>query len=507
MNEIADSGRQKIIKNSSHYVSTSLIGQGIGFLRAILMPVLFTPSQLGIWNLMNLILSYTPHAQLGLVHGLNKGIPLMKGEGNEKEEANIKNSIFWANVFLSILVFIIVNIFSLFVADSYKLPIRILSVVVSVQMFYYYYFSLLRSNSKFIFVSNGIFFTSILTTFFVLVFAYSFTNPILGGLIGLGLSSLIVLIYWIRTSSYTFPFAINWVTIKGCFIMGIPILAIEILNSLTLSIDRMFIAVYMNATELGYYALGIMISGVLNVIPGSVASVLYTTMLERFAVHHDPKDVKSLLVGPMRLIWALMISIISIIIVALPALIHLLIPKYSPSIPIVQTLIFGSFFMSISILPHQFLIAVNKQKTLIVTQIIISILILFIDILLIHFGYGLKGIAIGTICGYFVYGVGFTCIALNLLVENLREIVKYVVWQVFPFIMLLLTYWLLNIIFPDKGSALNYILLAIFKIVILLSSLFVYLWIVNRDGLVLDFVKTELLKLFNRFFKKGISNQ
>ena len=56
MNEIADSGRQKIIKNSSHYVSTSLIGQGIGFLRAILMPVLFTPSQLGIWNLMNLIL-------------------------------------------------------------------------------------------------------------------------------------------------------------------------------------------------------------------------------------------------------------------------------------------------------------------------------------------------------------------------------------------------------------------------------------------------------------------
>jgi hypothetical protein len=78
MNEDADFGRRKIIKHSSHYVSTSLIGQGIGFLRAILMPVLFTPSQLGIWNFMNLILSYTPHAQLGLMHGLNKGIPLMR---------------------------------------------------------------------------------------------------------------------------------------------------------------------------------------------------------------------------------------------------------------------------------------------------------------------------------------------------------------------------------------------------------------------------------------------
>ena len=91
MNEIPYSGRQKIINNSSHYVSTSLIGQGIGFFRAILMPILFTPSQLGIWNFLNLILSYAPHAQLGLILGLNKRIPLMRGEGNEKEEANIKN--------------------------------------------------------------------------------------------------------------------------------------------------------------------------------------------------------------------------------------------------------------------------------------------------------------------------------------------------------------------------------------------------------------------------------
>lgn len=506
MNEDADFGRRKIIKHSSHYVSSSLIGQGIGFFRAILMPVLFTPSQLGIWNFMNLILSYTPHAQLGLTHGLNKGIPLMRGEGNEKEEANIKNSVYWVNIFLSILAFIGVYIFSFFVADSYKFPLRILCLLVSIQMFYYFYFSLLRSNSKFIIVSNGIFLTSILSTFFVVVFAYAFTNPILGGLIGLGLSSLIVLLYWIRKSSYTFPFEINWLTIKKCFIMGIPILAIGILDSLTLSIDRIFIAVYMNETQLGYYALGIMISGILSVIPGSVASVLYTTMLERFAVRYEPKDVKSLLIGPMRLIWALMITIISIIIVALPTLIHLLIPKYSPSIPIVQMLIFGSFFMSTSLLPGQFLIAVNKQKFLISTQIIICILVLLIDILLIHFGFGLMGIAVGTIFGYFVYGVGYTCIALNLVVENRREILKYVVWQVFPFIMLLLTYLLLNIFFPDQGTALNYILWAIFKIIILLCSLFVYLWIVNRDGLVINFIKIELIKLFNRFLNKEISN-
>ena len=37
-----------------------------------------------------------------------------------------------------------------------------------------------------------------------------------------------------------------------------------------------------------------MISGVLSIILGSIASVLYKTMLERFLAIKNPKDVKML---------------------------------------------------------------------------------------------------------------------------------------------------------------------------------------------------------------------
>ena len=235
-------GRQKIILDTGHYVGSTVIGQGLGILRAIIMPIFFSPSQLGIWNLMNLLLSYSPHAQLGLTHGMNKAIPLMKGVENKKEETLIQNSVFWINLLLSFLVFLVVLLASFFSPVVYILPLRILSCIVFIQMLYYYFFSLLRAGSRFILVSNGIFFTSVLTTILVIGFVLLFKNPIVGGLTGLGLASFSVLVYWIIKGNYKFPFEVNFLSIKKCFLLGIPVLLIGILESCAVSIDRMFIS-------------------------------------------------------------------------------------------------------------------------------------------------------------------------------------------------------------------------------------------------------------------------
>jgi len=502
MSETQNTSRQKIIKDSGHYVGSSIIGQGFGLVRAVLMPVFFSPTQLGVWNIMNLILSYCPHAQLGLTHGMNKLIPMMKGSGNNEEEVNIQNSVFWVNVLLSLLAFIGMFLYSYFVADAYVIPLRILAAIVFFQMLYYYHFSLLRANSRFIIVSNGIFLTSVLSTVLVITCIVIFPNPVIGGLIGSGLSTLIVLIYWVIKGAYFFPFKINLSTIKKCFFYGIPVLAIGILDSCTVSIDRMFIAVSMSKAQLGYYALGIMISGMVSLIPGSVASVLYSTMLESYAVKNDPKDVKNLLVGPMRVMWALIILLIGFSIIAVPGLIHLFIPKYIPSIPIVQMLIFGSFFMSSSHVPGMFIIAVNKQRLIIILQITAIALVSIVDWLLIYLGYGLTGVATGTICGYLVYGIGYTSIALYMATGKREEVIKYIYWQTFPFIMLLLTFVILNKLFPDSADMVNYAIWAVIKILILLTSLLFYLWIVNRDGQVINFAKTEVGKLARKFSKK-----
>lgn len=463
------------------------------------MPIIFNPSQLGIWNFMNLILSYSSHAQLGLMHGLNKAIPLSKGD--ELEETKIRNSIFWLNLALSTVASVSVFLFSFFIENSYKFPLRILSIIFFLQMLYYYYYSLLRAKAKFILISNGILFTSTLTTFLVLALSYLFLDPIMGALIGLGLSIFIVLIYWHVKSNYVFKFNFNLKTIKKCFIMGLPILAIGLLDSFAVSIDRMFIAINLSETQLGYYALGIMMSGILSIIPGSVASVLYTSMLERYSLNEDPKDVRNLLLGPMRVLWTLMIIIIAIILIILPLLIQLYLPKYIESISTVQILIIGSFFMSASYLPGQFLIAVNKQKLIIVIQLIICIIVSIVDYFCIHYGYGFLGVAIGTITGYSIYGIGYTSIALNLIFDDKKEILKYLFWLILPLLTLFLTFMFVNCLFNFLPNEKPQLLFSIIKLIIVLFATLLSVWIVNKDGVVFHFFKNEYKKVQTKLYQ------
>ncbi len=494
--------RNKIIKDTKHYVWSSIIGQGISLLRAIAVPFLFNPTQLGVWNLLNLILSYTPHAQIGLMHGMNKGIPIMKGQGNFLEEDNIRNSVFLLNILMSIFVIILSIIISFYVPISYRIPFRILSVLLGIQMIYYFYFSLLRSDSKFILVSNGIFLTSFLSTLFVLIFAYLFSDPVSGGIFGLGISTFLVLIYWIYKGAYSFKYFINWKTIKNCLYLGFPILGIGIFDSFSVSLDRIFLAVSFSKTELGYYALGLMISGVLSIIPGSVASVLYTSMLERFSINNNPKDVKDLLLTPIRVIWALMVIFIAIIIVVVPILIKVFIPKYLPSIPVVEILIFGSFFMSCTHLPSQFLISINKQKYILFSQIIISFLIFSLNFVFLKFGFGIEGIAIATSIGYFLYGVSYTVISLKFVLDSVFEIFKYICWLIIPIFILIILFIISDHSFFKNSNDFVDFEKEVAKLFFILLFVLIPLRFVNLDGLIYNFVKVEFISKLP-FFKKN----
>ena len=75
---------EKIVKDLKHYVSATIFGQGFSIIRSIFIPILFSPSQLGIWNLFNVLLGYFANAHLGLLHGMNKEIPYLREKKDYK---------------------------------------------------------------------------------------------------------------------------------------------------------------------------------------------------------------------------------------------------------------------------------------------------------------------------------------------------------------------------------------------------------------------------------------
>lgn len=92
------SERGQIIQDSARYLFATLAGQGFGLIRSVMIPVLLNPSQLGIWNLMNVVVGYGGNAHMGILHGMNKLIPMLRGQGALAEVEQIKDSAFWISI-------------------------------------------------------------------------------------------------------------------------------------------------------------------------------------------------------------------------------------------------------------------------------------------------------------------------------------------------------------------------------------------------------------------------
>ena len=497
----SNNARQKTLKDLVHYTSTTIIGQGFTMLRTVLLPVLFSPAQLGIWNIMFVILNYSGNAHLGILHGMNKEIPLLRGSGKDEEVKDMKDSIFWLIILIGLILLIGLFFTSFFVSDSYVIPLRIVSVTAFLQLLFFYFFSVLRADSQFILISKGVLFFSILSSLLVGLLAFYSPNHLIGALLGIGIAYLFIVAYWVTKVQFRVPFRFKKKAIQRSFFIGIPLIIIGLLDSLIISIDRWVILWNLDQTKLGYYALGLMVSGVLGIIPSSFASVLYSRMLERFAVNKNSKDIDSLFFVPMRAIWGLMLFLICISIIILPLLIRLLIPKYLDSIPIIEIFALGTFFISTSLIPGSYLITNNKHRWLILIQVLTGIFIFIVDTILIYAGYGLIGIALGTVSGYAIYGIAYSVCAMLITIENRSTVLLLMAKQLFPFILMVISFIVISPLFSfgiDPGMQ---IFSAFLKLIILSCILFASLWLVNRDGEVMAFARPEIKAFLAKFIR------
>ena len=494
----SSSERHQIVKNSFRYFSATLFGQIVGLVRSVLIPVLLIPTQLGVWNLMNVVVGYGGNAHLGILHGMNKLIPMLRGRGASTEVEQIKDSAFWVNVLLNAGWFVFVWMALYAVPSAYSSALRITSVIVFLQGMYSYYFSLLRADSRFKLVSVGVGGLSILSTIFVLGFGWFCADRLSGALIGLAVTYGLIVLFWSLASRYHFAFHVSRGAVRRSFEMGIPLTILGVVDSLFISIDRWVIVSYMGATVLGYYALGIMASNLIGLVPGSIANVLYPKMLERFGASGSEVALRGLMVGPIRAMAAVISLLIGGAVLILPLLIRFFVPKYLPSVSLFGILISAAFFYASATIPGSFLVAINKQKILIKIQIVAILLALTLDVGVVNMGWGIVGIAWSTAFAYAVYGCGYMVTAAYYAFDRRSDMVNFLVEIYGLFVAMLLGLILSTALIPAGktiGIALIYTSL---RLVLFLVILLPVLWWSNRHTGLLAIVREMFPAYFNK---------
>jgi len=485
------SERGQIIQDSVRYFFATIAGQGFGMIRSVMMPVLLNPAQLGIWNLMNVIMGYGGNAHLGILHGMNKLVPMSRGQGQIAQVALVRDSVFWSNLILAALAASGIALTSFFVPLSYSKPLQINAVIVLLLLIFYYLFSLLRADNRFGLLSIGMVVLSVLSTVLVLGCGFFAGNHLLGALIGLACAYGLTVFFWQWRSGYHYTFQIDRTALRLSLSLGAPLIVLGVLDTVFMSVDRWVIAARLGETQLGYYVLGIMASNLVSLIPNSVASVLYSRMLERFGANNDPTSLRGLLINPTRAVAALMAIIVGGVVLVLILVVRFILPSYSHSIPVLTILIPGAFFYAVASIPAAFVTAINKQHWLMGVQGICIGLGLSLSITFVFMGWGIVGVAVSTFIVYVVYGVGSTIISGCFAFRARIEIARFMGQVFMPFLAMALALVLGLLVIPTGTTFGDEALRTAGRLALMTAVLPLALWWTNRDGKVMAVIREE----------------
>lgn len=489
--------RHKILKDSSKYLLATVFSQGAGLVRTLLLTIIFSPSQLGIWNFMNVVVGYGANAHLGLLHGMNKIIPPLKSANDTQRFHVVRDSVWWTTGFLGAIAGFIVFLSSYFVSINYSRELRIVSLIIFVQMFFTYLFCLLRAESRFAIVSVGLALFSALSTVFAIIFAYLHPNPLLGALWGLLLANVITVIYWITSASYRFSFSVSFKELREAFYLGVPLIFLGIVDMCFLSVDRWVIATKFSTQELGYYAIAIMVVNIMGLAATSLSNVLFPIMVEKFAQRKDLVGNENILLIPLNAVAAISPPVVFLIMTFLPIFIELLIPKYVPAIPLVLIMLPSAFFLSMAVIAGTYVISINRQLNLIVVQIIAAGISVLLDNLFISYGYGIRGVAYGTFIAYLFSGISYVGIAVYYATNSAREAIQTISRFILPIAVMVSGMVLVDAFISPRVAHIGLFKVALIKLLLIGLPLLLLLVLIHRRGRLWGILREELVGIRN----------
>lgn len=440
---------------------------------------------------MNVIVGYGANAHLGLLHGMNKLIPALRADRDANRLHAIKDSVFWFNLLLGGAAACLAFSASYWVSDTYSTALRIVSSIVFVQMIFTYLFCLLRAESRFRLVSAGMALFAGLSAALVIIFGYLHPEPLYGALWGLFGANVLSIAFWVIAADYKFRFRIEMPEIRESFYLGIPLIVLGIIDMCFLSVDRWIIAAKFGPKDLGYYAIAIMLVNILGLAANSLSNVLFPHMVEKYAATQSASGMDKVLLLPLNAVAAAMPLVILGAIIILPLFITTLLPKYIPSIPLLDIMLPAAFFSSISAIAGTYLISINRQGSLIKIQLVSMAVAASLDFAFVALGFGAKGVAYGTFIGYFVSGLGYTGIAVYCSTLTLSRTLSVITEIMLPFVVMVVGLLLIGTLLPVWYSKAGVMQIAGLKAILVGLPLLGVIWRIHRRSELVGSIASE----------------
>jgi len=318
----------------------------LAFLQNIIYAKILSPELMGYYAMVLSVASYGTLLQLGLLSGLTRELPYAMGKGNVEYSARLVGEV---SVVLSVLIVLVLLAYSLIVRNLYFADDNIrkaflLSGVLAASALYYQIMMVrLRSERKTVLFPLILFSerTIALIVGSIACYYLLFSGPIYV-FITTNLIFFVYITIW-RLNPATYR-VIKLKEISYLIRIGLPMMTAGLLDSLRITMDRLFLIKTTSPYELGLYQfgtlplmLGLGLSGMINQYYGPKILFEYGKVGRLRNVFRKSLVLSLILAGVLLVSWPLAMIVIEYIIVQW-------LPKYENSIPIISIFYVSTIF-------------------------------------------------------------------------------------------------------------------------------------------------------------------
>jgi len=193
--------------------------------------------------------------------------------------------------------------------------------------------------------------------------------------------------------------------IRPLFTLGISLLIYNLAHLIYTTADRWLVLRLLTTEDMGYYHFVIRAVGAATMIPTAFSAVLYPRMMEMYGAKGKKEDLRRAVYVSSSLFSLVSPFVLVSVYCLVQFVVRFYLPEYEPSMSFFAILILGVYCSLSSVGIGNFLLATNKQNAMTLVLALATVIKVAVGYGLVRAGYGLAGVAVGTVIVYFFMSV------------------------------------------------------------------------------------------------------
>lgn len=364
------------------------------------------PTLYGNYNTVLLLISYSAFTQLGVLDGLHREIPILRGKENYEEIERVKHVALIFSLFAGLIGCLLLLAAIPFLDVSFEIEVGLIfgSLIILLGMVNDFYGRLFRAENRFGIVSRISVLTAIIR---ILCIPLILKLKLLGAFMSLALVPIATLCFSFCASREFYSFKFKWATtiFKKMLIIGIPLFLIGYIESISDTVDRLLILNFLDMTELGLYAVPKTINASIGIFIGlAVNSVMYPRIAEQFGKTNSLTGLEPIIMKTVNILKLIVPVLGGIVFITMPALVHIFLPEYMQGVYPAQILTIGTCFITVFGIMNGVYAATYRIFYLYISYGLAIIFNVIIGSMLIKvFDLGIIGVAFGKTVSIFIF--------------------------------------------------------------------------------------------------------